>query len=106
VEWVKIFNNRQEALSALADHKPRLLVVNGKRICLLARNDVMYAMEEHCPHNGESLVKGNVNYLGELICPWHGYRFNVITGREGDERCRDLITFPVKDTADGIFIHL
>jgi nitrite reductase/ring-hydroxylating ferredoxin subunit len=32
-----------------------------------------------CPHLGGPLLKGRVKN-GTLICPWHGYRFDLRTG--------------------------
>lgn len=104
MEWIKIFNNRQEALTVLQENKPRLLLIGAKRLCIVLREGKMYAMEEKCPHNGESLSKGSLNYLGEIICPWHGYRFQMTTGRESLERCRDLIIYPVKENEEGVLI--
>lgn len=91
---------------ALTEGQPRLLIVQGKRICMVRRENVLYAVEDKCPHNGESLSKGAVNYLGEIICPWHGQRFSLKTGREGEERSRDLITYPVKEGPEGVYIGL
>lgn len=91
---------------ALLEGQPRLLMVQGKRICIVRREHLLYAVEDKCPHNGESLSKGTVNYLGEIICPWHGQRFSLKTGREGEERSRDLITYPVKQDAEGVYIGL
>jgi nitrite reductase/ring-hydroxylating ferredoxin subunit len=92
--------------SALSEGRPRLLIVQGKRICMVRRQQTLYAVEDKCPHNGESLSKGIVNYLGEIICPWHGQRFSLKTGRECEERSRDLITYPVKTEAEGVYIGL
>jgi nitrite reductase/ring-hydroxylating ferredoxin subunit len=92
--------------TALNSGQPRLLIVEGKRICIVRREQTLYAVEDKCPHNGESLSKGTVNYLGEIICPWHGQRFSLKTGREGEERSRDLITYPVKQDQEGVYIGL
>jgi nitrite reductase/ring-hydroxylating ferredoxin subunit len=106
VDWIKIFSSQAEMERALNSGQPRLLVVQGKRICIVRREQDLYAVEDKCPHNGESLSKGTVNYLGEIICPWHGQRFNLKTGREGEERSRDLITYPVKQEQGVVYIGL
>ena len=92
--------------NALAENEPRLLLVGNKRLCLVKRDSKLHVFEEKCPHNGESLTKGKLNYLGEIICPWHGYRFNVMTGRECEERCRDLETYPVRENEGEIFLGI
>jgi nitrite reductase/ring-hydroxylating ferredoxin subunit len=106
VDWIKIFPSQADMDKALTEGQPRLLIVQGKRICMVRRENVLYAVDDKCPHNGESLSKGTVNYLGEIICPWHGQRFSLKTGREGEERSRDLITYPVKQDQEGVYIGL
>lgn len=92
--------------AALAVNRPRLLLAGGKRICLVRTADRLLAVEDRCTHNGESLSKGQVNYLGEVVCPWHGHRFNLVTGRESGERSGDLQTFPVRVDEEGVFVAL
>ena len=106
VEWVKIFPSATELRERLRENIPQRLIVHGISICLVLRDGGFYAVENKCTHQGESLSKGTVNYLGEVVCPWHGYRFSLKTGRESAERSRDLIIYPVKENADGVFVGL
>lgn len=106
MEWIKLFENSNAARTAVRPDRPQLVIIGERKICLVLHSDQLLAIEDKCSHNGESLSKGNVNYLGEVICPWHGYRFNMKTGRESAERSRDLATFPVKEEPDGVFIGL
>ena len=103
---VKVFSNMQEAESRLTVNKPQLLIVDGVRICLVLRDGELSAVQDKCSHNGESLSKGTVNFMGEIVCPWHGHRFDLRTGRESTERSGDLATYPISNTEDGIFINL
>lgn len=96
----------EEAAARLANNKPQLLIIDGIRICLVLRDNELFAIEDRCSHNGESLSKGTVNYLGEVICPWHGNRFDLRTGRESEERSRDLVTYPVVVNEQGVFISV
>lgn len=104
MEWIKIFSSQEEVQSKLRENVPHRIEVRGKVICMVLRQNVLYAFENKCSHNGEALHKGSVNYLGEIVCPWHGYRFNIQTGRECGERCRDLEIFPVQEREDGLWI--
>ncbi len=92
--------------SSLVIHQPRLLIVAGKRICLVRTNDAILAVDDKCTHNGESLSKGKVNYLGEVVCPWHGHRFDLRTGRECSEQSGDLAVYPIRVDTDGVFIGM
>ena len=106
MDWVKIFLSVAEMEKALAPGQPRLLIVRGKRLCLVRRDAQLLAVEDTCPHNGESLSKGTVNFMGEVVCPWHGHQFNLKTGRECAERSRDLVTYPTREGEDGVFVGL
>lgn len=106
MDWIKIFESKASAEVVLTENQPRLLVVRGKRICLVRREGKVFGVQDKCNHSGESLSKGNVNYLGEVVCPLHHYQFNLKTGRESAQRCHDLECFPVKESDEGIFIGL
>ena len=106
MEWIKIFSGDSEARQRILPDKPQLLVVYGKRICLTLHKDTFYAVQDACTHNGESLSKGLINYLGELVCPLHHYQFDLLSGRECGSRSRDLVTYPVKVDESGFFIGI
>jgi nitrite reductase (NADH) small subunit len=40
----------------------------------------LHALDNNCPHNGGPLGKGTL-YGQELGCPWHGWRWDVASGR-------------------------
>src|SRR3954468_15498805 len=96
MQWVKVFSNEKEARQRIAPDAPQLLILHGNRICLVLHDNSFRAVQDSCSHNGESLSKGKVNFLGEIICPWHGYRFELNSGRACDSSSPDLLTYPVK----------
>ncbi|MBK7649831.1 MAG: Rieske 2Fe-2S domain-containing protein [Flammeovirgaceae bacterium] len=106
MQWVKIFASAEEADNILIENKPQLVVANGKRICLVKREGKYLAVGDRCTHNGESLSKGKVNYLGEIVCPWHGHQFNLKSGREIQERSPDLECFPVNVEQSGFYLGI
>lgn len=106
MEWVKIFPNIDEAKRRIQPSKPQLLVVNGKRICLALIDDNFVAVQDACSHNGESLSKGHINYLGEIVCPWHNYRFDLRSGKACDSSSPDLKTYPININETGFFIGI
>ena len=79
---------------------------DGLKICLAHTQTGFYAVADSCPHLGESLSKGTTNYLNEVVCPWHSYRYHLISGAECKNRTRDAQTFPVEVRADGLYIGL
>jgi nitrite reductase/ring-hydroxylating ferredoxin subunit len=104
MEWFKIFPTEAEARARLVESKPQLVILSGKRVCLALFEGKFYAVQDACTHNAESLSKGIVNYLGEIVCPWHHYRFDLATGRACDSTCGDLKSFPIRIDSDGFFI--
>lgn len=105
MDWFKVFNSRQEAESALVKGAPQLVILGGRRICLIRYGDDTFrAVQDACTHNAVSLSKGRLNFQGEIVCPWHGYCFDTKTGRESAGRSRDLETYPVRIDDEGFFI--
>jgi nitrite reductase/ring-hydroxylating ferredoxin subunit len=106
MDWIKIFSSEAQARERLTMGKPQLVIIGEKRICLVRLENRFAAVQDTCTHNGESLSKGHVNYLGEIICPWHNYCFELQGGREIQGRSADLKTFPVKADDTGFFIGI
>jgi 3-phenylpropionate/trans-cinnamate dioxygenase ferredoxin component len=44
-------------------------------------NGELFAVTRRCRHLGADLAKGSVDHEGCLVCPWHGARYDVATGR-------------------------
>ena len=106
MEWIKIFKGEEEARSRLLPGQPQLVIIGKRRISIVLFKDRFFAVRDACPHNGESLSKGKVNYRGELICPWHGYVFDLETGRECSSRCGELNTYAVKMDETGFYVGI
>lgn len=106
MNWVKVFNSEQDAESKLLAGKPRLLLINGVKIAMVKFQGRLHAFSDYCPHNKESLSKGTINALGEVICPWHSYRFSFLTGQPADSQCHPLTLYNLKFEPDGIYIAI
>lgn len=104
MQWTKIFSSEKEARERISEGHPQLLIVGGVRICLVRYNNEFLAVQDACSHNGQSLSGGKVNHLGEIVCPWHGYRFALRDGRACDSTSRDLKTFLIRAENDGFYI--
>ncbi|MFM7195908.1 MAG: Rieske (2Fe-2S) protein [Bacteroidota bacterium] len=105
MEWIKVFTDSAAARSQLTPGSAWTIVAGGRKLCIGIHQDRIFAIADRCPHNGESLGKGRINHIGEVICPWHGYRFSLSSGR-CSESCADAETFPVREEADGVFVAL
>ena len=106
MDWIKLFSTEAEAKEKISPDRPQLLILHGIRICLVLHHHKFYAVQDACTHNGISLSKGTINFIGEIICPLHNYQFDLQTGRECSSRSRDLKTFPVKIDESGFFVGI
>jgi nitrite reductase (NADH) small subunit len=69
------------ALRELEDGRVKLVSVRRRKIALVRLGDEVFALGDACPHMGGPLSEGKVSVRrGELICPWHYFRFDVRTG--------------------------
>lgn len=101
----KLFESKAKAKEVLTNNQPRLIRAGDKEICIVLSDDTFYAFQDACAHMGEKLHTGKVNYLKEIVCPLHTYRFSMKTGEETQQRCGSLRTYPVFETSDGVFIE-
>lgn len=102
---VKLFDSIDEAKLILPNNQPKLVKAMGRNICVVRKEDEYFAFENECPHMGESLHRGAVNYLTEIVCPLHAYRFNLHDGRPIEKNCRSLRLVQVK-VKNGIFLEI
>jgi nitrite reductase/ring-hydroxylating ferredoxin subunit len=58
----------------------RELVVGERIIALFNVEGTFYALDGVCPHQGGPLGKGALAGC-ILTCPWHGWQFDVTSGR-------------------------
>lgn len=56
------------------------IIIEGKEIVVFKLKGELYATDNQCPHQGNPLSSGAL--LGDdIICPGHGNRFNIKTGK-------------------------
>ncbi len=56
------------------------LAVGERQVALLRDDDGWHALDGRCPHQGGPLGEGAI-CDGALRCPWHGYDFDLKTGK-------------------------
>ncbi len=66
-----------------AEGSKRCVHVAGKELVLISTGGTFYAIRNLCPHAGLPLADGEQRGL-VLTCPFHGYAYNVKTGRNID----------------------
>jgi 3-phenylpropionate/trans-cinnamate dioxygenase ferredoxin component len=74
MSWTDV--GRADALSEMA---PLAVEVAGEHIVVVRCGDALYAVEDRCTHDGESLGEAQVENC-QIICPRHGAHFCLRTG--------------------------
>jgi len=67
------------SVSDLSDGEIMLVEVGDERIALAKIDGSFYAIGDECPHAEGPLSEGDVEG-NEVECPYHGSRFNLMTG--------------------------
>ena len=71
---------REVEVGPVADVLPGAVRGAGRYAVGNAGGD-LFAVTRRCRHLGADLAGGSVDLEGCLVCPWHGARYDVATGR-------------------------
>ncbi len=79
--------------------------VEGNDIALFNVNGTFHAVGAVCPHEEGPLYEGEVE--GEsIVCPWHGYDFDVRSGQCSVDSELRVPTYVVRTEGDDVFIEM
>ena len=83
--------------------KGMVVILKGTRVALFNCDGIYYAIRNTCPHMGGELGEGLLE--GDIVtCPWHGWRFNVKTGKNPEADVVGVRTYEVRVDGDEILI--
>lgn len=99
-----------------------LIAVGDLEIGVFVVGNVFVAYENRCPHQGGPVCRGKVlarlldgtyeeqsalvEDTADLSCPWHGWEYDLVTGRHiGTDRVA-LRSFPVVVEEEHVFVEL
>jgi 3-phenylpropionate/trans-cinnamate dioxygenase ferredoxin subunit len=77
---------------------------DGKKICLARFRGRFFGFAYQCPHAGALLTEGWLDSQGNVVCPMHGYKFNIENGRNSSGEGYNMKHWPVEKREDGIYI--
>lgn len=102
--WVKAAANVNEIF--FKDNGIASIKVGDKIICITKTSSGLKAFSSKCPHAGGDLSEAFCDAKQNVICPVHGYRFSLNSGRDKNGEGYFLKIYPVRENTDGIFIKL
>ncbi len=104
---IKLFDSIEEGLDITRNGAIKTIKIDdGTRYCLFQSGGKLKVSEFSCPHMGYPLNQGIITPFGEITCPWHNYRFDLRTGFESQNRCRDLKLVEVIVNKKGVFLKI
>ena len=85
------------AADGFAPDRVHSLAVGERQVALVRRGDTWHALDGRCPHQGGPLTDGTL-CDGALRCPWHGYDFDLKTGKGvGNELAAEALDVRERD---------
>lgn len=109
------------ALDELPVGQRRIVEVGGRSIGVLHSKQGLYAVRNHCPHQGAPLCLGRVSgalfadrphaYRYDLdgrvlSCPWHHWEFDLETGQCLFDPKLRVRTYPVRVRDGDVFVEV
>jgi|TARA_B110001454_G_scaffold185538_1_gene181798 nitrite reductase/ring-hydroxylating ferredoxin subunit len=110
----------------IADRDRKVVADNNLEIGVFRLGDEYYAWENNCPHSGGPVCQGRVmnrvtealddrkrshgfRFVDEdvhIICPWHGFEFNIRTGTHPGDPQAQLNGFDITLRDGGIYVEV
>ncbi len=89
--WVSVAHTTD-----LLPDQPAAIRVNERRLVLVQRPDGrVHILDDRCPHRGGQLSDGSL--VGDdIVCPLHGYDFDVTTGISRYDSTERIATYPAR----------
>jgi nitrite reductase/ring-hydroxylating ferredoxin subunit/DMSO/TMAO reductase YedYZ heme-binding membrane subunit len=97
-DWLRVCE-----ASEIAEGRAKMVESGGDRIAVFRHEDRLSAVSNTCRHQGGPLGEGRV-INGCIVCPWHGYEYDVLTGCAPSPFTEKVPTFRVKIEAGTVFV--
>lgn len=83
------------------------VVVAHRALALTRVDDTWPLLDNRCPHQGGPLGDGEIEpENGYLLCPWHGYEYDPVTGSPPPGFTDSAIKYKTEMRDDGLYVEL
>jgi nitrite reductase/ring-hydroxylating ferredoxin subunit len=104
-----------------AEHRLRLVKTGRRQIGIVRWDGALYAVNNYCTHQGGPLCLGVLSGRLEsdgpgamsldttrpvLACPWHGWEFDLRTGRALPDPATRIRTYPVREVGGRVLVDV
>lgn len=93
--------------SEIGDGKITNVTAGGKEILVANVGGAFYATGNTCTHAGAQLHEGRLNGK-ELICPWHGAKWDITTGNLNwfPQKLKQIGSYKVVVENDSVYVEV
>jgi len=89
-------------VSELKENQGKRFLVNDVDVAVFKVNGEIFVLNNVCPHQHTSVIYDGFIEDGCVVCPAHGWMFNLKTGKQ-PTGAKGLDSYPVKVIDDEIF---
>lgn len=89
-------------VSELAENRGKRFLINDVDVAVFKVNEEIFVLNNVCPHQHTSVIYDGFIEDGCVVCPAHGWMFNLKTGKQ-PTGAKGLDSYPVKVIDDEIF---
>lgn len=104
IKWFKIAGNKNEIL--WQQNNLAIAEAEGKKITVAKVGEKLFGCAYQCPHASGIMSNGFIDPQGNIVCPLHGYKFNLSNGLNTSGEGYFLKIFALEEREDGLFIGL
>ncbi len=80
-------------------------IINETEIAVFKTNGKIFALSNICPHQQTALIYDGIIEDGCVVCPAHGWKFNLRTGNK-KSGSRGLDSYEVKIVDENIYVKV
>jgi nitrite reductase/ring-hydroxylating ferredoxin subunit len=99
-QWTKVAETGD-----IPEDEGRTIAAGGKTLALFNRGGTFYAIDNTCAHRGGPLGEGELDGT-TVICPWHGWRYDITTGAAAINPAIRVPCYPVKVEGTSVLVEL
>ena len=92
-------------VSDVAPGEMRAVEAAGRSIALANVEGTIYAIDNACLHRGGPLGEGDLDGTA-VICPWHGWRWDVRTGKNANNPAIAVACLPVTVEGGAVYVDV
>ena len=90
-------------VSDLKENNGKRFLVNDVDIAIFKIDDEIFVVSNICPHQHTALIYDGFVEDGCVVCPAHGWMFNLKTGKQ-PTGANGLKTYPAKIINDEVYV--